>query len=403
MLFIWKAKMRFIRKSIVNKSFLFLLLVGGGLYFGFFYLKKAGFSYLPSNWVLYGILALMIFIYLIFVFDIVLPTHRVTKQVKNLLTGKTFQKIKPTTIDEIGILTHFFNEITQDLEKISYDVKERRRMSSELDIASNIQRDVLPKEAPEAPGLDIVAKTRSAAEVGGDTFDFLQTNDGNQVFIYIGDVTGHGVPSGLIMMMVDTIVTSMVYQGVNNGRDLITHTNNLLYPRISTRLFMTSVMLRWDKVNHKMFYTGAGHEHVLVYRKNSETVDSIPSGGIALGMIPDNSKIAKEVEIPLEIGDCIVLYTDGITEAKNHTGEMYGLEKLTESLKKHGYKPTGDTIFDGLTKDFSKFVGEYVQIDDITMIVIKYVGPNVQTQKAKLTIAKDEAQVRPEKKTWDWY
>jgi sigma-B regulation protein RsbU (phosphoserine phosphatase) len=394
--------MRFIRKSIIGKSIFFLILLGGLVYVGWEYLKRAAVTELPVGWVLFGLAVFLLFVYAVFIWDIVVPMRRVARQVTNLLTGKTFKRIQPKTIDEIGVFTHFFNEITQDLEKISYDVKERRRMSSELDIASKIQGDVLPKEAPEAPGLDIVAKTRSAAEVGGDTFDFLQSTDGNQVFIYIGDVTGHGVPSGLIMMMVDTIVTAMVYSGVSTGRELIMHTNNLLHPRISSRLFMTSVMLRWDKTNQQMSYTGAGHEHVLVYRKKTETVDAIPSGGIALGMIPDNSKIVKETQIPLEVGDCVVLYTDGITEAKNTTGEMYGLEKLTESFRKNGYKPSGDAIFDGLTKDFSKFVGEYVQIDDITMIVIKYVGPDVETKKAKLTIAKDEAQAGPEKKNWDW-
>ena len=78
------------------------------------------------------------------------------------------------------------------------------------------------------------------------------------------------------MMMVDTIVTAMVYQGVSSGQELITHTNNLLYPRISSRLFMTSVMLRWDKPNQQMYYTGAGHEHILIYRKSTEDVEPLP-------------------------------------------------------------------------------------------------------------------------------
>ena len=242
----------------------------------------------------------------------VLPINRVVKQVNNLLTGQNYKRIDPITIDEVGIMTHFFNEITQDLENISYDIKERRRMSSELDIAAQIQNDVLPKEAPEAPGLDVVAKTRTASEVGGDTFDFVTSSDGNQLFVYIGDVTGHGVPAGLIMMMVDTLVTAMVSRGVDNGRDLVVHTNSLLTPRISSRLFMTSVVLRWDKQLQKMYYTGAGHEHILVYHTKTEKVDSIRAGGIALGMVPDASQIAQEKEIPLEIGDTVVLYTDGI-------------------------------------------------------------------------------------------
>ena len=396
--------MRFIRKSIIGKAIFFLILLLGAVIGGGIYLHRTSVTEVPSDWIMYGVVGLLLLIFFVFVWDIFVPLARVTKQVTNLLTGKTFKRINPVTIDEVGIFTHFFNEITQDLEKISYDIKERRRMSSELDIASSIQRDVLPKEAPEAPGLDVVAKTRSAAEVGGDNFDFLTSADGNQVFIYIGDVTGHGVPSGLIMMMVDTIVTAMVYQGVSTGQELITHTNFLLHPRISSRLFMTSVMLRWDKSKQQMYYTGAGHEHVLVYRKDREEVEAIPSGGIALGMIPDVSKIVQEHPIALEIGDCIVLYTDGITEAKNQTGEMYGLDRLQRALKRNGYKPSAETVFDGITKDFSNFVGEYVQIDDITMIVIKYMGKDFASQKVKLTVSKEEAEEGKVKKSrkWDW-
>lgn len=371
--------------------------MGGGIY-----LRRNGTLELPLDWIMFGVLAALLFIFFIFVWDIFLPLSKVAKQVTNLLTGKTFRRVTPTTIDEVGVFTHFFNEITQDLEKISYDVKERRRMSSELDIASNIQRDVLPKEAPEAPGLDVVAKTRSAAEVGGDTFDFLTSADGNQVFIYIGDVTGHGVPAGLIMMMVDTIVTSMVYQGVSNGQELIAHTNYLLFPRISSRLFMTSVMLRWDKLNQQMYYTGAGHEHILIYRKKTEEVEAIASGGIALGMIPDVGKIVQEKPISLEIGDCLVLYTDGVTEAKNQTDEMYGLERIQKALKKNGYKPSVEAVFDGITKDFSDFVEEYVQVDDITMIVIKYMGKDFASQKVKLTVSKEEGREYMKSKKWNW-
>lgn len=393
---------RFIRKNILAKSIFLLLLLGGGLATAYYNLERIGYLTVPLEYALYSILGMVGFIFILFILDVFIPLRRVSKEVVNLLTGKTYKRIKPRTIDEIGVFTHFFNEITQDLEKVSYDLKERRRMSSELDIASQIQNDVLPKEAPEAPGLDIVAKTRSAAEVGGDTFDFLTSADGNQIFIYIGDVTGHGVPAGLIMMMVDTLVTSMVYQGVLTGKELVAHTNYLLHPRISSRLFMTSVMLRWDKQYQKMYFTGAGHEHILVYRKQSESVESIVSGGIALGMIPDVSKIVQEKEINLEVGDCVVLYTDGITEAKSPAGEMYGLERLTNSLKKHGYRPSAESIFDNLTRDFSKFVGEYVQVDDITMIVIQYQGPNAQPSKVKLTVSQDEMQPDRESKSWSW-
>jgi serine phosphatase RsbU (regulator of sigma subunit) len=394
--------MKFIRKSLTNKALLlFTILMIMAVIVGIV-LNRLQIKSVSFNLFLTVMILVLVFILLIFILDVVIPVNRVIRQINNLLTGRNYRRIDPITIDEVGVMTHFFNEITKDLEKISYDIKERRRMSSELDIAASIQRDVLPKEAPEAPGLDIVAKTRTASEVGGDNFDFVMSPDGNQLFIYIGDVTGHGVPAGLIMMMVDTLVTAMIYRGVNNGRDLVVHTNALLTPRISSRLFMTAVMLRWDKQLQKMYYTGAGHEHVLVYNTKTEKVDSIRSGGIALGMIPNVSQIAQEKEIPLEIGDTIVLYTDGITEAKNKTGEMYTVEKLAESLRKHGYRPTAESIFDNLTKDFSNFVGEYIQTDDITMIVIKYLGKEAGMSKVKLTVSAEEIKPERKNKTWDW-
>ena len=394
--------MQFIRKNLINKAILsFAVLITITIVVGIF-MNRIGINTISLNLFLGIIIFTFFVVLLLFILDVVIPINRVTKQIINLLTGNNYSKVKSSTIDEVGIITHFFNEITHDLEKISYDIKERRRMSSELDIAAQIQKDVLPKEAPNAPGLDIVAKTRSAAEVGGDTFDFIVSPDLKQLFIYIGDVTGHGVPAGLIMMMVDTLVTAMVSRGIDNGRDLVLNTNNLLTPRISSRLFMTSVMLRWDKNLQKIFYTGAGHEHILIYRQKSESVEAIRSGGIALGMIPDVSKIVQEKEISLEIGDSIILYTDGITEAKNTIGEMYGLENLTKSLTRHGYKPSAESIFDNLTKDFSNFVGEYVQVDDITMIVIKYLGKDVVTSRIKLEVSTDESQVQKKNKFWDW-
>ena len=394
--------MKFIRQSLTNKAlFLFTILVFAGVILGIAF-NRLQIKSASLNLILVVLAIILLTVLLLFIFDVVIPVGRVTRQITNLLTGKNYKRIEPVTIDEVGVITHFFNEITRDLEKISYDVRERRRMSSELDIASQIQKDVLPKEVPEAPALDIVAKTRTASEVGGDTFNFIPSADGNQLFIYIGDVTGHGVPAGLIMMMVDTLVNAIISRGVTNGRELVVYTNKLLTPRINARLFMTSVILRWDKLHQKMYYTGAGHEHILIYHTKTEKVDAIRSGGIALGMIPDVSQIAQEQEIPLEIGDTIVLYSDGITEAKNKTGEMYGLERLAESVRKNGYKPSSESVFDGVTKEFANFVGEYVQIDDITMIVIRYRGNEAAASKAKLTISKEGVQQERKSTIWDW-
>jgi serine phosphatase RsbU (regulator of sigma subunit) len=392
--------MKLIRKSLLSKALFLFFLLGAGLVMIATISIRRGIFQAPLIHVFGGITLLLIAILVLFIWNVFSPLRRITREVKALLSGKSYKRLEPTTIDETGVLTHFFNEITRDLEKISYDMKERKRMSSELDIAAQIQRDVLPKTAPDLQGFDVIAKTRAAAEIGGDCFDFLQSPDAKQFFMYVGDVTGHGVPAGLVMMMVDTLVSSMVANGVSTGRDIMVKTNQLVTPRISNRIFMTAVMLRWDKEQKKMFYTGAGHEHILIYRAKTETVEAIRSGGIALAMIPDNSKILQEKEIPLEVGDTIVLYSDGITEAKNQTGEMYTLDRVVKSVKTHGFKPTSESIFDGITKDFATYVGEYVQIDDCTLIVIKYTGEAGPAKKIQLAVSSDEAAHKS--KIWDW-
>ena len=191
------------------------------------------------------------------------PLNRILNEVKALLTGKQYNRIYTKKIDEIGVIGNFFNEVTRSLERVSGDIKEHRRISSELNIAQKIQRDLLPKASPDIPGLEIIAKTRPAAEIGGDSFDFITKND--QTFIYIGDVTGHGIPSGLVMMIVYTLIHTFS-DLVETSHQLLTQVNKYLKPRIKATMFMTMVMLRWHHPTKSLFYTGAGHETMIHYK-----------------------------------------------------------------------------------------------------------------------------------------
>jgi serine phosphatase RsbU (regulator of sigma subunit) len=118
-------------------------------------------------------------------------------------------------------------------------------------------------------------------------------------------------------------------------------------------------------------YVGAGHERILIYRAKSGVCDSILSGGVALGMVPDNSKLVKEKEIELEDGDLVILYTDGITEAKNINGELYNLERLKKSILEHAPQYSADGVNFHVAKDVSAFMEGHKQEDDMTLIVIK--------------------------------
>ncbi len=142
-------------------------------------------------------------------------------------------------------------------------------------------------------------------------------------------------------------------------------------------------MFKWDHLTNKMTYVGAGHEHILIYRSATGKVESNAAGGVALGMVPDNSKLVKEQEIALEDGDMIFIYTDGITEAKNNKGEMFGIENLIELVKKHSVQYGPEGVAHHVALDFSQYVGDSEQEDDITLMVLRYTKQKDQNKEAK--------------------
>lgn len=316
-----------------------------------------------------GITISMSLLYIAFMYiEFIRPTKKILHEMKALLTGKRYRRVMTKRVDEIGVIGHFFNDITKNLEQISTDLNAHRRITKELDIAHQIQQNLLPQSAPNVEELDIIAKTKPAEEIGGDSFDFMDKE--NNLFFYIGDVTGHGVPAGLVMIMVDTLLDTFIDKEMNS-KDVLTNTNKYLQPKISSTMFMTMVMFRWDKKEKKMYYTGAGHEHIVIYRQSTHKCESYPAGGIALGMVPDNSNMLVEKEIHFETGDALILYTDGITEGENASGELYGLERLKKAAEKFGNLPNSDLIFEGISKDFSAFIEGHIQDDDMSIMVIR--------------------------------
>ena len=270
--------------------------------------------------------------------------------------------------DEIGIFAHFFNEVTSSLEKVTEQLEDSKKVSGELKTAGQLQKELIPVLAPSIKGFEICVKNRSAEELGGDNIDFI--NYKNHTFFYIGDVTGHGVPAAIVMTMVNTLINAFaeIYE---TAYDIVVNTNRRLKKRIRTTMFMSMLMLKWDADDQKMTYVGCGHEYLIVYRAKTGKCETTASGGIALGMIPDNRKITKEKDLPLENGDIIVLYTDGITEAKNMKGDMFGLERLVAVVNLYGGQSDAENLVQEIAKSFSIFVEEHVQEDDITILVVK--------------------------------
>ncbi len=379
--------MIFLRKSILRRVLIFFLLGEAILAGAVFALNNFQMQSIPLP-IFGGALALLLlFSLLVFWYEVTRPFHLILEQIRALLTGRKYSMLFTNRIDEVGIIAHFFNEVTKSLEKVSMQLKEGKRMMSELEVAAQLQKEILPLQVPKIPGLEIVAKTRPAVEVGGDNFDFVTVKD--NTYLYIGDVTGHGVPAALVMTMVNTLIHSFA-QMFETAYDVVVQTNRHLKNRIKSTMFMTMLMLRFNSVTQKMTYVGAGHEHLLIYRAATGVCESRVSGGIALGMVPDNSKIIQEIEVPMAPGDLIVLYTDGVTEAKNMAGEMYGLERLKKVVEVYAQQYGTEGVVFHISREFSRFVENHVQEDDITLIAVRYLGP--QTAQNMQGAAQETAQ-----------
>lgn len=329
------------------------------------------FSKLNPSWILYGTLMLFFMVsFLTFWMTFQSPLRKITREMKAMLTGKSYRRILTSKTDELGVLAHFFNEVTQNLESISGNVKTHKRILKELDSAQEIQQLLIPKKAPTIPNLEITAKTRPASEIGGDTFDFFNKN-GRNIF-YIGDSTGHGIPAGIVMIMVDVLLETFIEQE-SDIRSMVFQLNRYLKPHLKPSMFMTMILMEWLPADRHLKWVGAGHEHVIHVKTCKSEIVAVKAGGIAVGMLSDNTLFIQEHEIALEENDFVVLYSDGIIEAKNKAGDVYGLPRLLDFLKGHTTEnSTTEEIFEKIAIDVGQFMQNEPQLDDMTLLVMKH-------------------------------
>lgn len=314
------------------------------------------------------LLVLAIVLAVLFASVFIRPIKRLVEGAHKVGEGNLDIEIEGKSNDEIGDLTLEFNKMVKGLKEKERIKAELEAKQLELKIAGDIQMKLLPKENPVMECLDICGKLVPAKEVGGDYYDFIQRKD-NELDIIIGDVSGKGVPAGLIMVMIRTIVHSSVIPSVS-PRDILLNINRFIFDNTEEDKFVTMLYLRWNEDEKKITYSAGGHEHILVYRASQKICERIPSGGIAIGVDPFIDEIIEENQIHLDVDDAIVLYTDGVTEAKSKNGELFGLDNIVETIEKHGDKFANE-ILEEIYKKVADFTIGEKQSDDITIIVLK--------------------------------
>jgi len=245
------------------------------------------------------------------------------------------------------------------------------RLKSELDITKRLQRMILPKssELESVEGLDIAGYMEPADEVGGDYYDVLNL-DGN-VKIGIGDVTGHGLESGMLMLMVQTAVRTLQEVEETNPVRFMDILNRTIYKNIQRMDSAKNLTLSLiDYSDGELNLTGQ-HEEVILARSNGEVelLDTTDLG-FPIGLDDEIADFVGEQKIKLDAGDVAVLFTDGITEAEDIHGKLYGIEKLCEVIKQNRHL-TAAEIKDAVIENVRSHIGLQEVFDDITLLVLK--------------------------------
>jgi serine phosphatase RsbU (regulator of sigma subunit) len=246
------------------------------------------------------------------------------------------------------------------------DALAHQRMEQEMRIASIIQHTFLPREELPIPGWKVESYYAPARAVGGDFYDYFLLEDG-RLGIVAGDVTDKGVPAALVMTATRTLMRSIALQGLSPG-EVLARANNLLDADIPEKMFVTCLYLLIEPNTGRVQFANAGHN--LPYVRRGDQVMELRATGMPLGLMP--GFFYEEGQAQLLPGDCVLLYSDGLVEAHNSGGEMYGYPRLKEAL---AIFPEPAKIIEKLLESFSAFTGQsWEQEDDVTLLSV-YIDP----------------------------
>lgn len=247
---------------------------------------------------------------------------------------------------------------------------EKQRMQEELAVAQKIQQSLLPRGGLQAPGLDVFGVSVPCEETSGDYFDYIRRPGGRLAFV-VGDVSGHGIGAALLMSTARALLRAFA-AGDEPPAAVVTRLNRFLSEDVETGRFMTLFYGEVSLRERTLMYVRAGHNEPIVYRRAADRFDELAEGGIALAMM-DDFEFDATGPVPLEKGDLLFLYTDGIVEAMSPEREPFGLAKIEEILRSCRDLPAKE-IAERVRSAVRQHTGSDRREDDLTLVVAKITG-----------------------------
>jgi len=253
--------------------------------------------------------------------------------------------------------------VTPFLEEIEQQARERERIEQELRVAQRIQQASLPKEVPTLEGGQIIPYYQPAREVGGDFYDFFELPN-RHLGLVVGDATGKGMPAALVMSTTCGMLRAVALS-VGSPSEVLERVNEALSARIPANMFVTCFYAILEPESGRLVYSNAGHD--LPYVCQGSGAEELRARGMPLGLMSGMSY--EEKEIILEAGDSILFYSDGLVEAHNPEGEMFGFPRLRSLVAEHDKQRS---LVDLLLEELYSFTGEgWEQEDDITLVTLQ--------------------------------
>ena len=295
------------------------------------------------------------------------PIKKLKEGTQAIIAGNLDHRVKISRNDELGDLGLAFNQMARGL-------KERNLMRQSLELAMEIQQNLLPKGNPKVKGLDIAGKSVYCDETGGDYYDFLKLkeNGSEKIAVIVGDISGHGIPSALLMATARAFIRQRSFLP-GSLTEIITDINVLLCAdAMESNSFMTLFYAVIDTNTKSVKWIRAGHDPAILYEPASDIFEELLGpAGIPIGVVPDWDYEENE-KTGLEKGQVIVISTDGINEALNPQNEMYGKERVLNTIRKNK-NGTAEEILEAIIADLNHFRKGLDLQDDITLIVIKII------------------------------
>ena len=239
------------------------------------------------------------------------------------------------------------------------------RMNEEIRLAAAIQSGLLPKSSPSIPGYEIAGLSIPAQSVGGDYFDFIPMNDGRMA-LCLGDVSGKGLPASLLMANLQATLRGQTLVSRTPSKCLF-RSNRLLYESTAPEKFATLFYGILEIQQHTLHYSNAGHDWPFLVGID-HSIQRLQTGGVVLGLMPQ--AMYEDIEISIQVGDVLVIQSDGVSEAMNIHQEPFGEQRLQDLILEHRDSAPQE-IIDTIVREVHKHAGEYIQSDDITIMVVK--------------------------------